>query len=275
MVSNIPEDFIFSQSSLQDYADCPRRFQLHYLEKQRYPAPEVDDMLEFERRMEQGQRFHQLVHQHLLGIPTETLNRYIQDDEVKSWFDNYLQNGLKDVPTMRFAEQVMTVPIANTMLLAKFDLVAIGDRAVIIDWKTSRKLPKRNWLADKLQTIVYRYVLAKGGARLNGGQPISANNIEMHYWYADHNGKTIRFEYDDAQFQADEKMLTQLIQEIDTRTEFPLTDEVRRCHFCTYRSLCERGVEAGSLDEWDLLDYDSTDLEDFDFDLEQIAEIEF
>ena len=72
-MGNLPDDFMFSQSSLQDFVDCPRRFELKYLLKQRFPAPEVDDMLEFERRMEQGSRFHLLIHQHQIGIPAELL----------------------------------------------------------------------------------------------------------------------------------------------------------------------------------------------------------
>ena len=43
--STLPAQFAFSQSSLQDYADCPRRFQLRYLDKLIYPAIELRLML--------------------------------------------------------------------------------------------------------------------------------------------------------------------------------------------------------------------------------------
>src|SRR5690606_24429687 len=97
-MGNLPDDFMFSQSSLQDFVDCPRRFQLKYLLKQRYPAQEVDDMLEFEARMAQGQTFHQLIHQHQIGIPAEVLQARIQDNEVSEWFQTYLKNGLEGIP---------------------------------------------------------------------------------------------------------------------------------------------------------------------------------
>jgi len=266
-MSNLPENFLFSQSSLQAYVDCPRRFQLRYLQRQQYPAPEVDDMLEFERRMEQGQRFHQLVQQHLIGIPAPLLKKRLTDADVQRWFDLYLQTGLDDVPANRQTEHTLTVPLGDTMLLAKFDLLAQSDdKALIVDWKTARKLPRREWLADKLQTIVYRYVLAKSG--------IDPALIEMRYWYAEHNGTSHSFAYDAVQFKADEKYLMSLVDEINTRADFPLTDETSRCRFCTYRSLCERGVKAGSLAEWDAQDYDEG-VADFTIDLEQIAEIAF
>ncbi|MCA9887814.1 MAG: PD-(D/E)XK nuclease family protein [Anaerolineae bacterium] len=273
-MNHLPEDFIFSQSSLQDYVDCPRRFQLKYLLRQRYPAPEVDDLLEFERRMAQGERFHHLLHQHAVGLAAEVLQKRIDDDEVRRWFDTYMANGLNDVPERRYPEYSLTVPLGDYRLLAKFDLLALSeDKALIIDWKTSRHVPRRDRLQRRLQTIVYRYVLAKGGTALNGGQPIPPEQIEMRYWYADHEGQVVAFAYDAAQFEADEHYLTGLVREIEERERFPLTDDTTRCAYCTYRSLCERGITAGPLDEWEL--DEPTDLDELDFDFDQIAEIEF
>ena len=40
--SKLPPQFAFSQSSLQDYMDCPRRFQLRYLDRLIYPAAESE-----------------------------------------------------------------------------------------------------------------------------------------------------------------------------------------------------------------------------------------
>jgi len=37
-MSNLPAPFTFSQSSLQDYYDCPRRFELRYLSRLIWPA---------------------------------------------------------------------------------------------------------------------------------------------------------------------------------------------------------------------------------------------
>ena len=54
----------------------------------------------------------------------------------------------------------------------------------------------------------------------------------------------------------------------------PLTDEVRRCRYCIYRSLCELGTQAGSVTEWNE-DNEDAAVDDFNLDLEQIGEIEF
>ncbi|MCC6615457.1 MAG: PD-(D/E)XK nuclease family protein [Anaerolineae bacterium] len=273
---NLPDDFVFSQTSLQDYVDCARRFELRYLLRQRWPAPEVDDMLEFEARMDKGEQFHHLVHQHLAGIDGEVLLPRIGDEDVRRWFDVYLKSGLDGVPEMRRPETTITTVLNDTMLLAKFDLLAVkpGGRALIVDWKTSERMPSTERLAQRLQTIVYRYVLAASGEAFYGGQPIPPEQIEMVYWYADHEGATQRFPYDAAQYATDTAYLAGLIEEIASRPNFPLTPDVNRCRFCPYRSLCDRGVQAGRLDEWDD-GADEIDLTAFTLDIDQIAEIEY
>lgn len=274
-MGNLPDDFMFSQSSLQDFVDCPRRFELKYLLKQRYPAQEVDDMLEFEARMAQGQAFHQLVHQHQIGIPADVLQTRIQDNEVGKWFQTYLKNGLDGIPEKRYPEKTLTIPIGDYGLLAKIDLLTVGDTIKIIDWKTSKFIPKLETLTRRLQTRVYLYVVAKGVAYLTKGKSVNPEQIEMIYWYAKHDGETRKIAYSQEQFEADEAYLLQLINDIDNTLDFPLTDDVTRCKFCTYRSLCDRGREAGALSDYESVDYDENDLEDFEIDFDQIAEIEF
>ena len=86
--SKIPPQFTFSQSSLQDYADCPRRFQLRYLDKLIYPAAETEPALENERHLLEGQLFHRLAQQFILGIPIDKLN------PLANFFWQLNQNGL-------------------------------------------------------------------------------------------------------------------------------------------------------------------------------------
>ena len=272
---NLSPDFAFTQGSLQDYADCARRFELRYIKRLRFPAPEVLQELEFEQRMRQGDRFHKLAQQHCNGLPAELLARSLHDDaDLARWWDNYLENGLDDLPPQRRAEITLQTHLGGQRLLAKYDLLALqpGGAAVIVDWKTGERLPARQALQWRLQTVVYRYVLARAGAHLYGGH-IPPERIRMDYVYVARGGQRFSFDYSAAQLAADEARLLEIIEAVETAAEFPLTDQRRRCGFCTYRALCDRG-EAGDLRDFEFDDEDEAD-EALDLDFDQIAEIEF
>ena len=49
---SLPTNFQFSPSSLQDFNDCPRRFQLKYLENLSWPAPSAEPALEYEEYLQ-------------------------------------------------------------------------------------------------------------------------------------------------------------------------------------------------------------------------------
>lgn len=273
----LPNDLQFSQGSLQDYVDCPRRFQLRYLLRLAWPAVEAEPALENERYLQQGAAFHRLVHQHLLGIPAERLSSAITDADLCRWWDEYARAGLAGLPAARYPEAVLSAPLNGYRLVAKYDLVAVeaGQRVVIVDWKTSRKKPRRAWLAERLQTRVYPYLLVRAGAHLNAGRPFEPGAVEMLYWFANYSDDPVRFPYDAAQYQEDEAYLSGLIDEIEGGgdQDWPLTTQEKRCRYCLYRSLCQRGVQAGALDE--IEDEAEADAWDVALDFEQVAEIEY
>jgi CRISPR/Cas system-associated exonuclease Cas4 (RecB family) len=290
----LPTDFQFSQGSLQDYVDCPRRFQLRYIQRLAWPAVEAEPALENEQHLQQGAAFHRLVHQHLLGFLPERLSSTIADEDLSRWWHNYLESGPADLPVSRYPEVVLSAPVSGHRLVAKYDLVAVGpvlsraegteqrvdfgelSRAVIVDWKTSRRRPRRKVLAERLQTRVYPYLLVRAGSHLNEDRPFQPEQVEMVYWFANFPEDPERFPYNAAQYDVDSDYLASLVEEIkDLGDEgFALTTQERRCRYCPYRSLCQRGTGAGSFDEAeDELEWG----DDFDIalDFEQIAEIEY
>lgn len=275
---SLSADFAFTQGSLGDYAACARRFELRYIKRMRYPALEVEDPLQFEERTRQGARFHKLVQQHLLGVPAELLTASLaDDDELARWWANYLARGLTDLPAARHPEITLQTQLAGRRLIATYDLLALapGGPAIIIDWKTGARVPSQSDLRGRMQTIVYRYVLAQAGAHLYGGEAIPPERIRMDYVYVAGGGERISFDYSTAQMREDEALLSRMISAIDDSDDFPLTDDLRRCRFCNYRSLCDRG-EAGRLDDFDLDEYeDDEEDEALSLDFDQIVEIEF
>ena len=85
----LPTPFTFSQSSLQDYADCPRRFQLRYMDQLSWPAVDSEPVVENERRQIEGQLFHRLVQQYLLGVPFENLSPMANTPNLERWWNNF------------------------------------------------------------------------------------------------------------------------------------------------------------------------------------------
>jgi hypothetical protein len=270
-------DFQFSQSSLQDYVECPWRFYLRHVRRLAWPAITAEPALEHERHLLLGSEFHHLVHQHELGIPAERLSTVIGDPNLRAWWLNYLERGPGDLPLLHYPELVLSAPVSRYRLVAKYDLLALDParRAVILDWKTYRQRRGRSWLDEQLQTRVYPYLLVRAGAHLNEGQPLEPARVEMVYWFASFPDDPERFVYGEERYGEDGVFLHSLIEEIGglTEEEFQRTADEERCRFCPYRSLCQRGTRAG-----DFLQEEGREGEEeleilLDFD--QIAEIEF
>jgi hypothetical protein len=279
--ATLESGFQFSQSSLQDYVDCRRRFQLRYLLQLAWPALESEPALENERFVRQGELFHRLVHQHLVGVPPDRLRSSIQDDQLRGWFESFLdfasQAHLGDFAHLR-PEKSVVAPLGEHRLIAKYDLLAWQDngRYLLYDWKTSLRQPARNWLKERLQTRLYPCLLAMAGSEFNDGNDIQPSSIEMVYWYAAAPLDPVRFPYSHSQLQADKAFLSKLIDEIARlpADQFTLTTQEKRCAYCVYRSLCGRGEQAGAgADRDSEVADEGYDLSGFDF--EQIGEIAF
>ncbi len=276
-----PTDLQFSQASLQDFVDCPRRFYLRYVLKVAWPAVAAEPIEAHERHQQLGLTFHRMVQQHLIGIPEARLTPLAADPDLERWWRNYLVYRPAEMlpAAARYPEITLTAVLAQRRLLAKYDLIVVQPalRAVIFDWKTAATRSKPLTLQARLQTRVYRYLLARAGAHLNAGQILDPAQIEMIYWFTEHPTAPVRLPYDAAQYHDDEVYLSSLIQQILSLDEdaFTPTEDERPCAYCPYRSYCDRGVQAGVLaDEERDIEADSVALR-LDFDFEQIAEIAF
>ncbi len=283
---SLPEDFQFSQSSLQDFVDCRRRFQLRYQERLAWPAIETEPVSQHEHFLNQGARFHQMAQQHLLGVPFERLRLMIHDADLARWWENYhtfwrQSPALEDLElsdARRIPEISLSAPLAGSRLVAKYDLILMTSdgQALIIDWKTSQKRPKRSQLEERLQTRVYPYLLVRAGTHLNQGAALQPESVEMIYWFVNFPENPARFRYSQDKYHKDATYLQDVITTIQQLpdNQFPLTSDERRCTFCIYRSLCNRGVRAGSIEDI-ASEMEPDEPPEISLDFEQIVEIEF
>lgn len=286
----LPPTFLFSQSNLQDYTDCKRRFYLKYIQKLAWPSIESEPIEETEHFRLQGEIFHKMVHQFFLGISSDRLSSMVGDILLGTWWDNFCAHQdelINPNESLLFPEKTQMAVLNSYPLLAKYDLLAFRKDGTcrIFDWKTYRKRPRREQLVKKLQTRLYPFLLILAGEKSYFQHSLAPEQLSMDYWYTNFPLQPERFPYSHVQYQKDLQYFSHLLNDIVRASEsgnietFPLTDYTDRCLFCIYRSLCNRGIRAGNLDET-LTGVDSdgslgevASLESFDFD--HISEIEF
>jgi hypothetical protein len=246
----LPDVFKFSQSNLQDYVDCARRFQLRYVESQAWPGVQAEPLLEHERHLERGAEFHRLVERHQLGVAASLLSASIRDPDLLGWWQAYLGfEYLHQLEGKRYPEYTLSARVGDAVLVATFDLLVVGERVVIFDWKTYSRRPALQWFESRLQTRVYPFVVCSSG--FGGG--FSFEQVSMVYWLSGVPEEPVIIEYDSRRFEGDRRYLEGLVSGVGARLSaseeiWPLTADVVRCGFCEFRSLCGRGVVAGVLD---------------------------
>lgn len=264
-ISAFPEDFAFSQSSLQAYEDCPRRFWLAYVQQLPWPALEVAPAREYEQLLRWGSVFHKLVERAETGLEVPTEN---MPSPLAEWWDAYLQHRPRDLETdlrevefVLHATQQLPGPGDQSRpfrVAAKYDLVAQVENGpiIIVDWKTGARRPRPETLLRKWQTALYPYVLVESAERLGWG-PIDPERVELRYWFTAEPENPIIFRYDRHRHAETRTRLYQTVRAIfqgQGEPDFPKIPDTeinrqRFCRFCIYRSRCDRGVTAGPLDE--------------------------
>ena len=164
----LSKSFHFSQGSMQDYVECPRRFKLKYIDQHIWPALEAEQPSDNESYMQRGLAFHRLIQQYLMGISENKLIVIMENDsDLKRWWKSFLGSynyleGLNRPDAELYSEITLSIPLDEFRLIGKYDLLAkYQEKIIIYDWKTFKKIPRREWIANKLQTRVYPYILYK------------------------------------------------------------------------------------------------------------------
>jgi hypothetical protein len=227
----IETNFVFSANSLQDYLDCPRRFELKYLLKQNWPAEESEPVLEFEHNAELGNRFHRMVHQYLNGVPQEILLASIQDAALHEWFANFHAFYSSRKFVQIFSEFSLRAVINQSPLVAVCDLIALtaDGNLWILDWKTSAKKTRREKLIDRVQTILYPFIALECGNRIFPDFQPRAENIHMAYLFVQHpSDNLLTFDYSPDSHQQNRAFLTATIGEILSKNQVRLNAQRKR-----------------------------------------------
>ena len=246
---------VFTQTALRDFAACPRRFQLRYL--QRLPWPQAPLSGPSALAIERGRHLHRLIERHLLGIPIDA--ELIADATLRGWWLSFLRNGPTFPHGRRWQEHRLTIPIDDHYLHGRFDLLIVtesGDSpaAFLYDWKTSRPRPL-SALRNDWQTRLYLAMVAESGTALTSGTgPMSAEALTMTYWYAAEPDQPRAIPYSQAEHTHNWALLKETIARIMAQPvdkTWPLTTDLEECRRCAYQVFCGRQSAGAALDQRD------------------------
>lgn len=272
-------DFRFSAQSLQDYNDCQRRFMLRYIQKLDWPAEESSPYLEYEQFRQKGNLFHQCVNQYFHHLDPNIIEKQIIFEDVRSWWQEFLAFIETRSFSFSISETLFQTHLGGYAVAAKYDLLVSQQNGAytIYDWKTTASDHRsgRKFYREKLQTILYPYVLSQCSFGSKRPSSIDPASITLTYWFPQFPAEPESFPYSSAQLEQDRSELEQTISEIVSKPtdDFAMTDNEKRCDYCVYRSYCGRGKKAGSMTSEDF------DVEDFegvlDLDIENVEEIRY
>lgn len=267
-MTGIGGEFRFSQSGLQAFDRCRRRFFLRYVDELEWPAPVTDSEEQWEEATRRGQLFHLLVQQSALGIDVEATVAASGDGVLAGWWENFLRSAPCPGAGERILSEVeLSAAVGEFSAVAKFDRIVLpapdsGASIRIIDWKTGRLRPRQAELQRSWQTAVYCYVFTEVGDTLieeaNSGA-IDPGRLELQYWHAGFPDALQPIRYSAALHAEAEDRLQRTIAEIASLAEkgepegFPRTGDERECRHCEYRSYCGRGRSPGAFAEWEML----------------------
>lgn len=260
MANLISPDFTFTQSNLQTFTYCRRRFYLRYLKKLIWPAQLVGDQ-QYAQDRDAGVRFHRLVHQHFLGFEPALLRKVSEadpDPRVATWLVTFLSSQMSTLEGELAPEALYTTTLAGHPLSAKVDLLQMNSGKIkIYDWKTSRQLPKATSLKKQAQSRVYPLVISRVLGK--DAAVFKLENLSMVYWEANFPDQVIEINSSQDDWQKYETEITTSIELILSLQveEFVKTPDIRKCAWCEYRSYCLRGKAAQSPEdnmEFDLID---------------------
>ena len=242
-----PDLIRLSQGHLNLLSKCPPKFQQVYIDSGSLPVPEQQSSMEW------GSRFHLLMQQRELALPIEPL--LATETELDSALKALIQAAPElapDASLWREAEHCRTLNIDNFLFTVIYDLlIASGDRATILDWKTYRQPIGIRKLRHNWQTRLYLYVLAETSE-------YKPEQLKMTYWFVKSGKpKSITIPYTQEQHQQTKQELIMLLKDLkkwlqnyqELQIDFPHHADCENCYFHQEFAMADSQEMFESIDE--------------------------
>lgn len=232
--------FYYSQTSLNIFKTCPLKFKFKYIDNISWKR---DDFIggEYYDNIETGLDFHLICERYFSKVPIGQLGEN-QDlikwtDLLKKAFPLYNENTY-------LTEYEMKMESNSLKLQAKYDLLIIkpDGKIKIYDWKTENRKLSLKEMENRMQTLVYLYVIAENAERLFGFK-IKFEDISMTFWQPQYKSSFLNINYSKHKHDENEEYLKKLITSINSYNfnyDFNKELYISRCRFCEFNYLCNR-----------------------------------
>src|SRR5690554_6576736 len=241
MFNNNLDELYFSQMALSVYQTCPLRFRRRYLDGLFWPRDWAGDR-EQKELLERGKLFHRLACRYYSR--GEVLTEGILTGELREWFEHLRKFRPFNEEDDFYPEYELRININGIKLLAKFDLLYLGqsdNKLLIYDWKTNKKpFSSKASYETLLQSRVYLYVLTEGLKEFSSDRQPSPENLSLIYWNPRFPGDMEMVKYSQRKLERDRGFLGSIIQEIKVLNyqDFKGVDQDEVCRYCEYRPIC-------------------------------------
>lgn len=227
------KNFLYTQSSLGVFMQCPLKFRYRYFEGLYGSEKE-----ELKESFEKGSRFHLLAERYFKGIDIE--GEYIEDGELKELFENLKENYPLREEYRYFSEFEIRERTKNIRLMARYDLIIIkpNNRVEIVDFKTNRRRLSKEGIEGSLQTKIYLYLLKENFKSVFGNMR-KIKNLNMVYYQTEYPGKNLEVKYDEKAHRENMEFLKETLENIDGFDFLAYKKKrVDHCGNCEFKIFC-------------------------------------
>ncbi len=238
-----------SQGHLKTLQECPRKFEHIYLSSLATLSP-----TDRQQSMQFGSDFHRLLQQQELGMSIEPFlvaNPKIQ--AAVAGLEKAAPHLFAPNPEIeRHSEQVRTLMITGEnaenpyLFTAIYDLLLLGAKAQIIDWKTYGRPARAEQLDREWQTRLYLYMLV-------ATSDYAPADVSFTYWFVQSNPpQSVTFGYSEQQYQQTQQELRELVDRLSDwliqyrqGKHLPQVEiESKLCQSCQFAARCDRATKA-------------------------------
>ncbi len=255
----------FSQTQIQDYMLCPRRYFLSHIQKITWPEPLSPSFQKIEESNRQGKAFHLFLNRLIQGVSYKELVSQVYETELNLWLKNFKKYNPLPENAKIFSEVELSAIYKEILWIGYIDAAAfLPGKIQIYDWKTSRNIGDPNVLVKSPQTRLYCFLSMLNHENYkNYCGSITPDQIEMIYWYARFPSNPIHLPYSPELFEKDLIYFKDMAEKLchENRTDYPQTIQRNNCHVCRFQTYCFKETDF----EQDGLDDDFLDSERFDF----------